>query len=179
MALLEWRSLHMIPNLKRPILICLYWIVWVLSRWVIIYSFHVFLKHSTLTQWIETQPLNLILDCGRNDSTLFQIWGVAFIWFRNVRKEKLDRIVMFANDSNTHNMELFDELVGWHIFNLLRYTGKNMVYINDWVPVLPRKLEWVEFMLNIRLIWKDVNDKLEWIKDLTFFVCSYWIKYIF
>ncbi|CAK8539687.1 unnamed protein product [Lathyrus sativus] len=136
---------------------------------------------------------------------------------RIVRKEKLDGIVMFADDSNMHNIELFDEiqnvkwigavsvgillhsvdaaeissvvqkegeedstpmpiqgpacngtdkLVGWHTFNSLRYTGKSAVYIDDRAPVLPRKLEWSGFVLNSRLLWKDVDDKPEWIKDL-------------
>jgi hypothetical protein len=124
---------------------------------------------------------------------------------------------MFADDSNMHNMELFDEiqnvkwigavsvgillhsvdaaavssmvqkegeedtmpmpvqgpacngtdkLVGLHTFNSLRYSGKSAVYIDDRAPVLPRKLEWSGFVLNSRLLWKDVDDKPEWIKDL-------------
>ena len=31
-------------------------------------------------------------------------------WNRIVRKERLDGIVMFADDSNMHSMELFDEI---------------------------------------------------------------------
>nr|CAI93189.1 glycosyltransferase [Medicago truncatula] len=136
---------------------------------------------------------------------------------RIVRKERLDGIVMFADDSNMHNMELFDEiqsvkwigavsvgillhsvdaaeisslvqkegdedtmpmpvqgpacngtdkLVGWHTFNSLRYTGRHAVYIDDRAPVLPTKFEWSGFVLNSRLLWKDVDDKPEWIKDL-------------
>lgn len=134
-----------------------------------------------------------------------------------MRKEKLDGVVMFADDSNMHSMELFDEiqsvkwfgavsvgillhsadtsqyssalqrageeeaapvpvqgpacnatdkLVGWHTFNSLQYTGRSAVYIDDRAPVLPRKLEWSGFVLNSRLLWKDVGDKPEWIKDL-------------
>ncbi|KAH1118790.1 hypothetical protein GLYMA_17G168400v4 [Glycine max] len=133
---------------------------------------------------------------------------------RIVRKERLDGIVMFADDSNMHSMELFDEiqsvkwigavsvgilvhsggadesstlqgeeeappmpvqgpacnatnnLVGWHTFNKLRYAGKSAVYIDDLAPVLPRKLEWAGFVLNSRLLWKDLDDKPDWIKDL-------------
>ncbi|XP_061341691.1 beta-1,4-xylosyltransferase IRX14-like [Gastrolobium bilobum] len=136
---------------------------------------------------------------------------------RIVRKEKLDGVVMFADDSNMHSMELFDEaqsvkwigavsvgilvhsvdtdesssmveregeeeatpmpvqgpacnatnkLIGWHTFNSLRYTGRSAVYIDDRAPVLPRKLEWSGFVLNSRLLWKDLDDKPEWIKDL-------------
>ncbi|XP_027360980.1 probable beta-1,4-xylosyltransferase IRX14 [Abrus precatorius] len=136
---------------------------------------------------------------------------------RIVRKEKLDGVVVFADDSNMHSMELFDEaqnvkwigavsvgillhstdneeslsmvqeggeeeaastpvqgpacngtdkLVGWHTFNSLRYTGRSAVYVDDRAPVLPRKLEWSGFVLNSRLLWKDVDGKPEWIKDL-------------
>ncbi|KAI4314993.1 hypothetical protein L6164_027847 [Bauhinia variegata] len=136
---------------------------------------------------------------------------------RIVRKEKLDGIVMFADDSNVHSMELFDEiqsvkrigavsvgilvhstdtdessstlqregeeeattvpvqgpacnssnqLVGWHTFNSLRYVGKSAVQIDDHAPVLPRKLEWSGFVMNSRLLWKDGDDKPEWIKDI-------------
>ncbi|RYQ80727.1 hypothetical protein Ahy_Scaffold1g106940 isoform A [Arachis hypogaea] len=121
-----------------------------------------------------------------------------------VREQKLDGVVMFADDSNMHSMELFDEiqnvkwigavsvatiqregeeestpmpvqgpacnatnkLVGWHTFNSLRYAGRSAVYIDDRAPVLPRKLEWSGFVLNSRLVWKDVDDKPEWVKDL-------------
>ncbi|TKY55679.1 beta-1,4-xylosyltransferase IRX14H [Spatholobus suberectus] len=133
---------------------------------------------------------------------------------RIVRKERLDGIVMFADDSNMHSLELFDEiqnvkwigavsvgilvrsggadessslqgeeealpmpvqgpacnatnnLVGWHTFNSLRYAGRSAVYIDDPAPVLPRKLEWAGFVLNSRLLWKDLDDKPDWIKDL-------------
>ncbi|CAJ1942881.1 unnamed protein product [Sphenostylis stenocarpa] len=133
---------------------------------------------------------------------------------RIVRKERLDGIVMFADDSNMHSMELFDEiqsvkwigavsvgilvhsggteesssfqgeeetppfpvqgpacnatnnLVGWHTFNSLRYAGKSAVYIDDPAPVLPRKLEWAGFVFNSRLLWRDLDDRPQWIKDL-------------
>ncbi|KAJ1421152.1 Nucleotide-diphospho-sugar transferase [Sesbania bispinosa] len=132
---------------------------------------------------------------------------------RIVRKEKLDGVVMFADDCNMHSMQLFDEiqsvkwigavsvgilvhsdtdessssqgeeeappmpvqgpacnatnnLVGWHTFNSLRYTGRSAVYIDDRAPVLPRKLEWSGFVLNSRLLWKDLDDRPDWIKDV-------------
>ncbi|XP_028794621.1 probable beta-1,4-xylosyltransferase IRX14 [Neltuma alba] len=122
---------------------------------------------------------------------------------RIVRKKKLDGVVMFADDSNIHSMELFDEIqsVKWigavsvgifvhsvntdestsqpipvqgpacnssnkYTFNSLSYAGKSSVYIDDRAPVLPHKLEWSGFVLNSRLLWKDVDDKPEWIKDL-------------
>lgn len=133
-----------------------------------------------------------------------------------MREEKLDGIVMFADDSNMHSMELFDaiqsvkwfgaisigilthsgtsdelpvpqkekhkqnsslpvqgpacnasdKLVGWHTFNSLPFAEKKAVYIGDMATVLPRKLEWAGFVLNSRLLWKDAEDKPEWIKDL-------------
>ncbi|OIV92864.1 hypothetical protein TanjilG_00999 [Lupinus angustifolius] len=135
---------------------------------------------------------------------------------RIVRKEKLDGVVMFVDDSNMHSMELFDEiqsvkwigavsvgilvhstnadeassliqregkveammpvqgpacnatnqLVGWHTFNSLQYKGRSAVYIDDRAPVLPRKFEWSGFVLNSKLLWKDGEDKPEWIMDL-------------
>lgn len=32
--------------------------------------------------------------------------------------------------------------------------------------MLPRKLEWAGFVLNSILVWKDAEDKPEWVKDL-------------
>jgi hypothetical protein len=57
-------------------------------------------------------------------------------------------------------------LVGWHTFNSLPYEGKSAVYIDDRATVLPRKLEWAGFMLNSRLLWKEAEDKPEWVKDM-------------
>ncbi|KAH7520230.1 hypothetical protein FEM48_Zijuj08G0122200 [Ziziphus jujuba var. spinosa] len=136
---------------------------------------------------------------------------------RTVREEKLDGIVVFADDSNMHSMELFDEiqnvkwfgavsvgilahsgdsessesiiekkddeqnlpmpvqgpacnssnmLIGWHTFNSLPYVGKSAVNIDDRGTVLPRKLEWAGFVLNSRIVWKNAEDKPEWVKDL-------------
>lgn len=139
---------------------------------------------------------------------------------RTVRDQKLDGIVMFADDSNMHSMELFDEiqnvqwfgalsvgilahsgdtesdeslvstmqkkedeqnlpmpiqgpacnssnkLIGWHTFNSLPYAGKKAIYIDDRATVLPRKLEWAGFVLNSRMLWKEAEDKPEWVKDL-------------
>ncbi|KDP31985.1 hypothetical protein JCGZ_12446 [Jatropha curcas] len=136
---------------------------------------------------------------------------------RVVREQKLDGIVMFADDSNMHSMELFDEiqnvkwfgavsigilahsggadepslatvekeieksqsmpvqgpacnasnkLAGWHTFNSLPYEGKNAIYIDDRATVLPQRLEWAGFVLNSRLLWKETEDKPDWINDL-------------
>ncbi|XP_028100949.1 probable beta-1,4-xylosyltransferase IRX14 [Camellia sinensis] len=136
---------------------------------------------------------------------------------RVVREEKLDGILMFADDSNMHSMELFDEiqkvkwigavsvgilvhssnsdeelsvvhkeedvenspmpvqgpacnssdkLVGWHTFNSLPYAGRSANYIGDRAVVLPRKMEWAGFVLNSRLLWRESEDKPEWVKDL-------------
>uniref|UniRef100_A0A5B6YTG8 Glycosyltransferases n=1 Tax=Davidia involucrata TaxID=16924 RepID=A0A5B6YTG8_DAVIN len=141
---------------------------------------------------------------------------MRFRALRVVREEKLDGILMFADDSNMHSMELFDEiqnvkwigavsvgilahsvnsdkelsvvqkedeenspvpvqgpacnssdkLVGWHTFNSLPYVEKSATYIGDRAIVLPRKLEWAGFVLNSRLLWKEADDKPEWVKDL-------------
>jgi hypothetical protein len=133
-------------------------------------------------------------------------------WNRIVRKENLDGIVMFADDSNMHSMELFDEiqsvkwigavsvgilvqsdtdesssslkeeasplpvqgpacnatnhLVGLHTYDSLKYAKRSAFYIGDRAPVLPRKLEWSGFVLNSRLLWNDLDDKPDWIKDI-------------
>lgn len=44
-------------------------------------------------------------ECGAQSDVLF-----LFDVFRVVREEKLDGIVMFADDSNMHSMEFFDEI---------------------------------------------------------------------
>nr|GMC97071.1 probable beta-1,4-xylosyltransferase IRX14 [Ipomoea batatas] len=125
---------------------------------------------------------------------------------RHVRDEKLDGIVMFADDSNMHSLELFDEiqkakwvaamsvgilahsggaeakhmqlpvqgpacnssnnLIGWHTFDPSPYLEKSARYVGDKAVVLPGKFEWAGFVLNSRLVWKDAEDKPEWVKDL-------------
>lgn len=138
-------------------------------------------------------------------------------WNRVVREQKLDGVVMFADDSNMHSMDLFDEiqsvkwygavsigilahsggadessssvkvekveksssmpvqgpacnasnkLAGWHTFNSLPYEGKAAIYIDDRATVLPQKLEWAGFVVNSRLLWKESEDKPDWMKDL-------------
>lgn len=59
-----------------------------------------------------------------------------------------------------------NKLVGWHTFNSLLYEGKSAVYIDDRATVLPRKLEWAGFVMNSRLLWREAEDKPDWIKDL-------------
>ncbi|KAL3640290.1 hypothetical protein CASFOL_015258 [Castilleja foliolosa] len=125
-----------------------------------------------------------------------------------VQEKRLDGILMFADDSNMHNLELFDEiqkvkwigavsvgilahpggsegglrddsekaeknsqvpvqgpacnssdhLVGLHTFNAVTLVGDGGV-------VLPKKLEWAGFVMNSRLVWKDM-DKPGWVKEL-------------
>lgn len=58
------------------------------------------------------------------------------------------------------------QLVGWHTFNSLPYVERSATYIDDAATVLPRKLEWAGFVMNSRLVWKDTEDKPEWIRDL-------------
>ncbi|KAF9600307.1 hypothetical protein IFM89_006620 [Coptis chinensis] len=142
---------------------------------------------------------------------------MRFRALRVVREERMDGIVMFADDSNMHSMELFDEiqsvkwmgavsvgilahsgnigeseslthkeedeenlpmpvqgpacnssgqLIGWHTFNSLPYLEKSATYIDDRAMVLPRKLEWAGFVLNSKLLWKEAEDKPEWVRDL-------------
>ncbi|CAA2964796.1 probable beta-1,4-xylosyltransferase IRX14 [Olea europaea subsp. europaea] len=145
---------------------------------------------------------------------------MRFHALRYVREKKLDGIVVFADESNMHSMELFDEiqnvewigavpvgilphsggsegvelsavsredtdknensempvqgpacnssnqLVGWHTFNMLPFMKRRARYVGDRAVVLPRKLEWAGFILNSRLVWKDVEDKPAWVKDL-------------
>lgn len=136
-----------------------------------------------------------------------------------MRERRLDGIVMFADDSNMHSMEMFDEiqsvkwmgaysvgilahsgnseigvkpeeidvgeekknsplpiqgpacnssghLIGWHTFNSLPYAGKSATLVGDGAMVLPRKLEWAGFVLNSRLVWKDTEEKPDWVRDL-------------
>ncbi|VFQ69208.1 unnamed protein product [Cuscuta campestris] len=135
---------------------------------------------------------------------------------RHVRDEKLDGVVMFADDGNMHSLELFDEIqkvrwvgaisfgilalsessdeesssvqrnnqkylqlpvqgpacnssnhmVGWNTFDATPYTGKTARYVGDRAVVLPRKFEWAGFVLSSRLVWKDAEEKPDWVKDL-------------
>ncbi|KAL2522721.1 putative beta-1 [Forsythia ovata] len=145
---------------------------------------------------------------------------MRFQALRVVRQKKLDGIVVFADESNMHSMELFDEiqnvewigavsvgilshsggsegvessavsredndknensqmpvqgpacnssnqLVGLHTFNMLPFMERSAKYVGDRAAVLPRKLEWAGFVLNSRLVWKDVEDEPRWVKDL-------------
>ncbi|XP_060185388.1 beta-1,4-xylosyltransferase IRX14-like [Lycium barbarum] len=59
-----------------------------------------------------------------------------------------------------------DHFVGWHTFDSSPFAEKSARYIGDRAVVLPRKLEWAGFVLNSRLVWKDAEDKPEWVKDL-------------
>ncbi|XP_022843727.1 probable beta-1,4-xylosyltransferase IRX14H [Olea europaea var. sylvestris] len=145
---------------------------------------------------------------------------MRFHALRVVRERKLDGIMVFADESNMHSMELFDEIqnvewfgavsvgilphsggsegielsaasredndknensqmpvqgpvcnssnqfVGWHTFNMLPLMERSARYVGDRAVVLPRKLEWAVFILNSRLVWKDIEDKPAWVKDL-------------
>ncbi|KAK1363792.1 Glycosyltransferase [Heracleum sosnowskyi] len=114
---------------------------------------------------------------------------------RVVRDEKLDGIVMFADDSNMHSMELFDEIqtvkgIGAVSVGILAHGGdsdeelnvvQNTVGNNEsrlpiqgpacntseqLAVVLPTKMEWAGFVLNSILLWEETEDKPEWVKDL-------------
>nr|GMC57685.1 probable beta-1,4-xylosyltransferase IRX14 [Ipomoea batatas] len=57
-------------------------------------------------------------------------------------------------------------LIGWHTFDSSPFVERSARYIGDKAVVLPRKLEWAGFVLNSRLLWRDADDKPEWVKDL-------------
>ncbi|KAK1387145.1 hypothetical protein POM88_015323 [Heracleum sosnowskyi] len=105
-------------------------------------------------------PSTVILETAR----LMEVWRV-------VRDEKLDGIVMFADDSNMHGMEgpacnTSEQLAGWHTFDSLSYVRKSAKFIGDKAVVLPTKMEWAGFVLNSILLWEETKDKPEWVKDL-------------
>ncbi|ERN12056.1 hypothetical protein AMTRI_Chr13g121630 [Amborella trichopoda] len=134
---------------------------------------------------------------------------------RVVRERKLDGIVVFADDSNMHCLQLFDEiqsvkwmgalsigllahggsrtkqdgnggeedanfplpvqgpacnssgkLAGWHTYNVSPYMEQSSTLVHDGATVLPTKLEWAGFVMNSRLVWKDVEDRPGWFRDL-------------
>ncbi|XP_038985829.1 probable beta-1,4-xylosyltransferase IRX14 isoform X2 [Phoenix dactylifera] len=137
---------------------------------------------------------------------------------RVIKERRLDGIVVFADDSNIHSMELFDEiqkvkwvgaasvgilahsgkletaaqrqlskeveeenspvpiqgpacnssdqLAGWHTFNSLPYVNKSATFVGDGGTVLPRNLEWAGFVLNSKLLWKEAEQKPDWVRDL-------------
>lgn len=138
---------------------------------------------------------------------------------RVVKEKNLDGIILFADDSNMHSMELFDEiqnvkwmgavsvgilahsggavvdelpineenvkdspqipvqgpacnasnqLIGWHTLDMQPFMERRARYIGDRAMVLPMKHEWSGFVLNSRLVWKDVEDKPEWVQDIDF-----------
>ncbi|AQK89096.1 putative beta-14-xylosyltransferase IRX14 [Zea mays] len=57
-------------------------------------------------------------------------------------------------------------LIGWHTFNSLPFSGKTATVVGEAAPVLPRDLEWAGFVLNSRMLWKEADDKPDWVKDL-------------
>ncbi|KAK1299715.1 putative beta-1,4-xylosyltransferase IRX14H [Acorus calamus] len=59
-----------------------------------------------------------------------------------------------------------NQLAGWHTFNSLPYMEKSAQYIGDRATVLPRKVEWAGFVINSRLVWKEEEDRPEWVRDL-------------
>ncbi|KAI6668437.1 hypothetical protein NL676_013540 [Syzygium grande] len=135
---------------------------------------------------------------------------------RIVREKNLDGIVMFADDSNIHSMELFDEIqtvkwigavslgilphstvddsdqavskimnesnsliavqgpvcdsanqfIGWRTDNRSPNMHREATHVDDRGSLLPGKLEWAGFALNSRMLWKDAEDKPEWVRDL-------------
>nr|GEY04449.1 probable beta-1,4-xylosyltransferase IRX14 [Tanacetum cinerariifolium] len=116
---------------------------------------------------------------------------------RVVREEKLDGIVMFADDSNMHSLELFDEIqkvewIGAVSVGILAHSShpdedpfevqKNVDEVDEKKSPLPvqgpacnssdRKLEWSGFVMNSRLVWKEAEFRPEWINDLDMVVAA-------
>ncbi|KAF8015600.1 hypothetical protein BT93_H1194 [Corymbia citriodora subsp. variegata] len=135
---------------------------------------------------------------------------------RIVREKNLDGVVMFADDSNIHSMELFDEIqavkwigavslgilphstvdesdqavskimneskslitvqgpvcnsanqfIGWRTDNRSTDMHRGGTQVDDQGSHLTGKLEWAGFVLNSRMLWKDAEDRPEWVKDL-------------
>ena len=53
-------------------------------------------------------------------------------------------------------------LIGWHIFEALNQAS----YVGDSGFVLPMDLEWAGFVMNASILWKDAEDRPDWIIDL-------------
>ncbi|XP_051115005.1 beta-1,4-xylosyltransferase IRX14-like isoform X2 [Andrographis paniculata] len=106
---------------------------------------------------------------------------------RVVRDKRLEGIVVFADDSNIHSMEFFDEIqkvrrIGAVSIGILarseKMTAQGPVcnssgHLIGWHAFdtsprytgdMPKKLEWAGFVLNSRLLW-DGSDKPVRIKD--------------
>ncbi|WOK97029.1 putative glucuronosyltransferase [Canna indica] len=56
-------------------------------------------------------------------------------------------------------------LVGWHTYNPL--PNKGAAFIGAGRTVLPMKMEWAGFVLNSRMLWREVEDKPNWDSILT------------
>ena len=104
----------------------------------------------------------------------------------------MDGIVMFADDSNIHSMELFDEIqkvkwMGAMSVGILTHSGisgdllvpiqgpdcSSSGKLSGWntFSSLPNvgegmKLEWAGFALNARLLWEDAEGKPDWVRSL-------------
>lgn len=57
-------------------------------------------------------------------------------------------------------------LVGLHTFNALPHAGARAAHIGDQGVIVPMNLEWSGFVLNARLLWRDAEDRPDWIDDL-------------
>ncbi|WOL11864.1 putative glucuronosyltransferase [Canna indica] len=61
-------------------------------------------------------------------------------------------------------------LVGWYTYNPLPNTGA--AFIGAGRTVLPMKMEWAGFVLNSRMLWREVEDKPDWVRLLGL---AYWV----
>ncbi|XP_042393753.1 probable beta-1,4-xylosyltransferase IRX14 [Zingiber officinale] len=113
---------------------------------------------------------------------------------RVIRERRLEGLVVFADESNVHSTELFEEIqkVEWmgamsvEILSHLPATenqdspslvegpacnssgqliGWHTIVDNE-VAEVPERLEWAGFVINSRLLWKEGDGKPDWVRDL-------------
>ncbi|ONK60463.1 uncharacterized protein A4U43_C08F18740 [Asparagus officinalis] len=107
---------------------------------------------------------------------------------RVVREKKMDGIVVFADDSNIHSTEMFDEIqkvkhIGAISVGFL--THSDIEEENHSIPIQgpectpsgkfvgmqtldpsSNKLEWAGFVLSSRLLWENVEERPTWVQNI-------------
>ncbi|XP_022853987.1 probable beta-1,4-xylosyltransferase IRX14H [Olea europaea var. sylvestris] len=107
-------------------------------------------------KWVGAVSVGILALSGRSEGDL----SVAQTE-NNGKNEKNSQMPVQGPSCNSSN-----HLVGWHTFNVLPRVERRAMYVGERGVVLPRKLEWAGFILNSRLLWKEAEDKPQWIKDL-------------
>lgn len=59
-----------------------------------------------------------------------------------------------------------NQFIGWRTDNRSPNMHREATHVDDRGSLLPGKLEWAGFALNSRMLWKDAEDKPEWVRDL-------------